>query len=140
MACPYFEPQHVNASPEHPIARIPPRLPLMDEYNGLCRAGGEPFPVPGEVRFRCCNHGNSRGICVHFPAGETRSALRYEIVGRTAAALDLLLLEERDYTPQAWQSVRYVLAGELIEPEISDVVKQAQIRAFCRSFLDHFPA
>jgi hypothetical protein len=136
MACPYFEPRRVSAPPEHTAAR----LPLIDEYDGLCRAVGDPFPVPGEVRFRCCNHGNSRGTCVHFPAGEARSALRYEIVGRTAAALDLLLLEERDYAPLTWQTVRYVLAGELLEPEIADIVKQAQIRAFCRSFLDRFPA
>jgi hypothetical protein len=136
MACPYFEPQHVNASPEHSTAR----MPLIDEYDGLCRTGGEPFPVPGEVRFRCCNHGNSRGACAHFPAAEARSALRYEIVGRTALSLDLLLLEERDYAPRTWQTVRYIVAGELLEPEIADIVKRAQIRAFCRSFLDRFPA
>jgi hypothetical protein len=136
MACPYFEPQHVNASPEHPMAR----LPLIDEYDGLCRAAANPFSVPGEARFRCCNHGNSRGACAHFPAGELRSALRYEIVNRTAAALDVLLLEERNYAPQNWQTIRYILAGEMLEPEIGDIAKQAQIRAFCRSFLDRFPA
>ena len=70
----------------------------------------------------------------------TRSALRYEIVGRTAAALELLC--SKSVTTLRWRGrrVRYVLAGELIEPEIADVVKQAQIRAFCRSFLDRFPA
>jgi hypothetical protein len=136
MACPYFEPQHVNASPEHAAAR----MPLIDEYDGLCRAAGAPFPVPGQLRFRCCNHGNSRRTCAHFPAGEMRSALRYEIVGRTAAALELLLVEERDYTPHSWQTIRYFVAGELLEPEVADLVKQAQIRAFCRSFLEHFPA
>ena len=92
------------------------------------------------MRFRCCNHGNSRGTCVHFPAAESRSALRYEIVNRTVGTLDVLLLEERDYAPWGWQTVRYVVAGETLEPEIADVVKQAQIRAFCRSFLDRFPA
>jgi hypothetical protein len=136
MACPFFEPRQAAASPEYAAGR----LPLIDEYDGLCRAGEQPFPVPGEARFRCCNHGNSRGACAHFPAGEQRSALRYEIVGRTAAALELLLLEERDYAPLAWQTVRYILAGESLEPEIADIVKQAQIRAFCRSFLDRFPA
>jgi len=136
MACPYFEPQHVNASPEHAAAR----MPLIDEYDGLCRAAGAPFPIPSQLRFRCCNHGNSRRTCAHFPAGEMRSALRYEIVGRTAAALELLLVEERDYTPHSWQTIRYFVAGELLEPEVADVVKRAQIRAFCRSFLEHFPA
>ncbi|HEY3458505.1 MAG TPA: hypothetical protein VGK64_28245 [Bryobacteraceae bacterium] len=136
MACPYFEPQHVNASPEHAAAR----MPLIDEYDGLCRAAGAPFPIPSQLRFHCCNHGNSRRTCAHFPAGEMRSALRYEIVGRTAAALELLLVEERDYTPHSWQTIRYSVAGELLEPEIADVAKQAQIRAFCRSFLEHFPA
>lgn len=127
----------MTAPPEYAAAR----LPLLDEYDGLCRAAGDrPFPVPGEMRFRYCNHGNSRGTCAHFPAGEQRSAFRYEIVGRTAAALELLLLEERDYAPLAWQPVRYILSGESLEPEIADIVKQAQIRAFCRSFLDRFPA
>jgi len=135
MACPYFEPQHVNASPEHAAAR----MPLIDEYDGLCRAASAPFPVPGQLRFRCCNHGNSRRTCAHFPADEMRSALRYEIIGRTAAALELLLVEERDYAPYAWQTIRYFVAGELLDPEIADVAKQAQIRAFCRSFLEHFP-
>ena len=135
MACPYFEPQHVNASPEYAAAR----MPLIDEYDGLCRAEAAPFPVPGQLRFRCCNHGNSRRTCAHFPADEMRSALRYEIVGRTASALDLLLVEERDYAPHAWQTIRYFVAGELLEPEIADVAKRAQIRAFCRSFLEHFP-
>jgi len=41
MACPYFEPQHVNASPEHAAAR----MPLIDEYDGLCRAAGALFVV-----------------------------------------------------------------------------------------------
>lgn len=136
MACPYFEPQHVNASPEHAAAR----MPLIDEYDGLCRAADAPFPIPSQLRFRCCNHGNSRRTCAHFPTGEMRSALRYEIVGRTAAALELLLVEERDYTPHSWQTIRYFVAGELLEPEIADIAKQAQIRAFCRSFLEHFPA
>jgi hypothetical protein len=136
MACPFFEPRQITAMPEYAAAR----LPLIDEYDGLCRAREQPFAVPAEARFRCCNHGNSRGTCAHFPAGEQRSALRYEIVGRTAAALDLVLLEERDYAPLAWQTVRYVFAGESLEPEIADIVKQAQIRAFCRSFLDRFPA
>jgi hypothetical protein len=136
MACPFFEPRQIAPLPEYAAAR----LPLIDEYDGLCRAREQASPVPAEARFRCCNHGNSRRTCAHFPAGEQRSAFRYEIVSRTAGALELLLLEERDYAPLAWQTVRYFLAGELLEPEIADIVKQAQIRAFCRSFLDRFPA
>jgi hypothetical protein len=69
-----------------------------------------------------------------------RSSLRYEMVKRTPAALELLLVEERDYAPFRWQTVRYSLEGESLEPEISDIAKQAQIRAFCRSYLERFPA
>ena len=115
-------------------------MPLIDEYDGLCRAADVPFPIPTQLRFRCCNHGNSRRSCAHFPPGEVRSALRYEILGRTAATLELLLVEERDYAPHSWQTIRYFVAGELLEPEIADIAKQAQVRAFCRSFLEHFPA
>ena len=135
MACPYFEPRRVSA----PIEGAG-RLPLIDEYDGLCHAAAQAFPVPVELRLRCCNHGNSRGTCPHLPKDEVRSSFRYEMVKRTSAALELLLVEERDYAPFRWQTVRYSLEGEALEPEISDSAKQAQIRAFCRSFLEHFPA
>jgi hypothetical protein len=136
MPCPYFEPRHVNAQSEHATAR----LPLIDEYDGLCQARDEPFEVPGELRFRCCNHGNSRGTCSHFPDRETRSSIRYEMVKQTSTTLDLILLEERDYAPAAWRAVRYALASECLDPEVEDACQRAQIRAFCRSFLDRFPA
>jgi hypothetical protein len=136
MPCPYFEPQRVAAQPEHANAR----LPLIDEYEGVCRAASEPMDVPRELRFHCCNHGNSRGLCGHFPAGEVRSSLRYEMVRQTSAALDVLWLEESEYAPLAWQRVKYLVDRDCLEAETGDACKQAQILAFCRSYLARFPA
>jgi hypothetical protein len=134
MPCPYFDPQRVAAS-----AAGQARLPLIDEYDGFCRAASSPVAVPIEMRFACCNQGNSRGVCVHFPAGEQRSALRYQIIQRSRESFDLIALEERDYTPLAWRQVRYFLLSDRFEPEPADLCQRAQMRAFCRSYLARFP-
>jgi len=138
MPCPYFEPRQVQAERNH----VNGRLPLIEEYDGLCHAEAgsvavHPFAVPEDLRFYC-NHGNSRGSCRHFPAAELRSSIRYDVVKQTPDALELLWVEEREYAPFAWSTVRYVLADEQLEPAIADICKSAQIRAFCRSFLDRF--
>ncbi|HEY3939756.1 MAG TPA: hypothetical protein VGL97_20150 [Bryobacteraceae bacterium] len=135
MPCPYFEPTRVAAEPGHATAR----LPLIDEYDGVCRAASEAIEVPAELRFRCCNHGNSRGLCRHFPADEIRSSLRYEVLRQTAATLDLLWVEEREYAPLAWRQVKYFVDRDCLESETGDLCKQAQILAFCRSYLARFP-
>jgi hypothetical protein len=134
MPCPYFEPRRVAAQPRH--ANV--RLPLIDEYDGVCRAASEAIEVPGELRFGCCNQGNSRGLCGHFPAGETRSALRYDMLRQTPATLDLLWVEESDYAPLAWQRVSYFVDRDCLDTETGDACKQAQILAFCRSYLARF--
>ncbi len=45
------------------------------------------------------------------------------------------MLEERDYTPFAWQRITYQLNDEKLEPEMDDPSRHAQIVAFCRSFV-----
>ena len=135
MPCPYFEPQR-------PVAQrsfVHARLPLIDEYEGRCRANGSCEPVPEDVRFQCCNHGNSRSTCPRFPAVETRSALRYHLVSRSATEIELVCVEENNYAPAAWYVVRYAVAGGTISPDISNDCLRAQILAFCRSYLDRFP-
>jgi hypothetical protein len=134
MPCPYFEPRKIV---EHP-ARANVRLPLIDEYEGLCHAGSEPIQAPAEVRFRCCNHGYSKGCCERFPVAEVRSSVRYSVVRHNQTALDLICIEEQNYAPLRWRALQYVLASECLNPEIDDACVWAQAVAFCRSYLRHF--
>jgi hypothetical protein len=132
MPCPYFEPRNI-VEPRRPNAR----LPLIDEYDGLCHADSAPVEAPVEVRFRYCNHGYSRGCCERFPSVETRSSLRYTVVRHTGSALDLICIEEQNYTPLRWRALQYLLESECLEPEIDDACMRAQAVAFCRSYLKH---
>lgn len=134
MPCPFFEPKTVASFSEYPGAR----LPLLEEYDGICHAESEPIPAPGELRFRCCNHGYSRGTCPHLPKAETRSAMRFDVIARTPEILEFRLVEESEYTPLRWHTLRYSIAGGVIEPLLEDICMLAQAHAFCRSFLSRF--
>jgi hypothetical protein len=135
MACPYFEPQQAVL----PATRRHARLPLIDEFDGVCRALPEPLPVPAEGRLRLCNHGNVLGQCEHFPAQEQRSAFRFEVVRRSAAHLDLLLIEEALYAPLTWHRLKYSIDSEQLQPDPPDPCRHAQLLAFCRSYLRQYP-
>ncbi len=135
MPCPYFEPQHAVADPTHVNAR----LPLIDEFAGLCHAGPEPSPVD-VPRLRFCNHGNARGQCAHFPAAETRSAFRFNVLGRSAASLNVLFVEESLYAPVAWRSLTFTIDSGRLDPDPADACRRAQLLAFCRSYLRRYPA
>ncbi len=116
------------------------RLPLIDEYDGLCRAGGEPVSSSEVARFRWCNHGNSKGCCPAFPEHEKRSCLRYEIISRENDALRVLCIEEQAYAPLRWYPVQYIRGEERLEPEPEDFCVRSQLIAFCRSYLARFAA
>ncbi len=135
MPCPYFEPQRVVAHPQYVHAR----LPLIEEYEGACHAGAEPLAAPEDRRFRCCNHGYSRGMCNYFPEGELRSGLRYDVRGRSSEMLQVLWIEEQTFAPARWQVVSYSITTEQLDPEIADGCLRAQLLAFCRSYLRRFP-
>jgi hypothetical protein len=115
-------------------------LPLIDEYDGVCRARAELLPVDAATRWQLCNHGNARGACCHFPAEDRRSCFRFEVSHRSAASLDLLFIEETFYAPLAWRHVAFRIDGEQLEPDPADPCERAQILAFCRSYLRHHPA
>jgi hypothetical protein len=132
MPCPYFEPRQVAA------LSGTVRLPLIEEYDGVCRAESEPFPAPANLRFPCCNHGNSAAVCGHFPIQSQRSSQRFDITGSTDLSLDVLLVEELHYAPAAWRRVKYTIGSEVLEPEVTDACMRAQVLAFCRSFLRVF--
>ena len=136
MACPYFEPQRVAADPQHATAR----LPLIEEYEGACRARPEPVSAPAALRFRYCNHGYSQGACERVPAADAPSCARFNVVRRSEATLDVLCVEEQNYAPLRWQSVAYSIAGDRLMVELKDSCLTAQLLAFCRSYLKRFPA
>jgi len=114
------------------------RLPLIDEYDGLCHASAPPIGAPSPLRFRYCNHGYSRGSCEYFPTGDPKSCTRYNVVRRTATTLEVLCIEEQDYAPLRWQSVQYWFEGDRIDPELTDLCMRAQLLAFCHSYLNRF--
>jgi len=123
------EPTHLNA-----------RLPLIDEFDGVCRATSEPLPVPQASRMRLCNHGNAGGQCAQFPSGEKRTSIRFDVLRRTASHLDLLLVEESLYAPLAWRPLSFLISTERLEPDPPDACQRAQLLAFCRSYLRRYPA
>ncbi|MDQ2843456.1 MAG: hypothetical protein M3Y72_20925 [Acidobacteriota bacterium] len=133
MPCPFFEPRSVASEPRDAHSRVP----LLDEYEGVCHAKGEPFRAPDEFRS-FCNHGYSREKCVHFPSEDSRSCVRFDIVGTSRGELQLLCLEEHDYTPLRWQVVRCLIGSKTIEPELNDLCMRAQVLAFCRSYWRRF--
>ena len=115
-------------------------MPLLHEYDGLCHAAEGATGVPAEFRFKCCNHGYSRGCCSRFPETELRSGFRYTVVGRTSTGLEVMCVEEQQFAPLRWHSVEFLVEGERLEPELSDRCMRAQVLAFCRSYLKRFPA
>lgn len=133
MPCPFFEPQQ----PVRPPSQVGGRLPLLDEYYGLCHAGGVAVEAPESGRFRCCNHGNSKGVCPTFPARETRSCIRYQVIESANAVLKILCIEEQDYAPARWYSVEYSVLTSGLRPEPDDLCIRTQATAFARSFLAH---
>jgi hypothetical protein len=136
MPCPYFEPRRALPQP----TLLNARLPLIDEYDGLCRARPAPLPVAAETRLRLCNHGNARGLCAHFPPQEPRSCFRFEVLRRSAAHLDLLFIEEASYAPLAWHRLAFMIDPEQLDPEPADPCQREQLLSFCRSYLRLHPS
>ncbi len=131
MPCRYFEPLQIVAAPFHPNAR----LPLIDEYDGLCHADTEPVYVPAESRFPGCNHGNRDNFCGRFPDGGERVVLRLTVAKQEADALEILAVEEANHSPVRSRTVRFLLPSEELMPDLAEACQRAQCVAFCRSYL-----
>lgn len=136
MPCPYFEPLWPAGSPAYADAR----LPLIQEYDGSCHATDPISAAPSDLRFRCCNHGYSRGECSRFPQAEPLSALRYHVVRRTPDAVELLCIEEIDHRPGRHFRFVYDVRAALLQPTAVNQRLQAQALAFCRSYIQRFCA
>jgi hypothetical protein len=131
MPCRYFEPLQIVPIPFHPKAR----LPLIDEYDGVCHACPDPVAVPADSRFAGCNHGNRENACGRFPGGGDRSVLRLTVATRDSDALEVFAIEEADHRPVRWHRVRFLLRSEELTPDPGGICERAQLIAFCRSYL-----
>ena len=131
MPCPFFEPRSAVASTR--LTGV--RLPLVDEYSGLCHSGGEEAVAVDAAQRPQCNHGYAGGLCPRFPPDAASSALRYSVSGRSTREITLVWLEEQDHSPLRWGSLRYSIAEDTLSPLDLTPLIQAQALAFCRSFL-----
>jgi hypothetical protein len=131
MPCRYFEPLQIVPIPFHPNAR----LPLIDEYDGVCHACPDPVAVPADSRFAGCNHGNRGKLCGRFPADSDPSVLRLTVATKDSDALEILAIEESDHRPIRWRTVRFLLRSEELMPDPGGICERAQLIAFCRSYL-----
>jgi hypothetical protein len=131
MPCPFFEP--LSAVLSSRFAGV--RLPLIDEYSGLCHSACEnPVAVDAAHRLQC-NHGYASGACPRFPPNAASSAMRYSVAGRTDLEITLVWLEEQGHSPLRWGSLRYSIAEDALSPLDLTPPIRAQALAFCRSFL-----
>jgi hypothetical protein len=130
MPCPFFEPQQ----PAHPSSHTSARLPLLEEYDGLCHATGEATAIPKAIRFRGCNHGNQDERCSQLPQQYSREVLRFTVLKTTDTGLELLVVHEADHVPVRWESVSFCFSSQQLHPDFIEICKHAQVLAFCRSY------
>ena len=128
MPCPLFEPREKVIAASESVFRFP----LIFEFTGVCHAGAAP------ESFRYCNHGNAKANCSVFPPAEPVSAIRFDVRAQTPQALTVLVLEEQDHWPRAWNEIEFLIATERLSPDISDTCRRSQFIHFCRSYLEKF--
>ena len=73
----------------------PPRLPLVDPFDGVCEAELEPWQPDDSTLRECCNFGYARGLCPRFPAGAPADAVRFTVDGSG----EVRYVFEKEYTP-----------------------------------------
>src|SRR5438128_1799213 len=127
MACPFFEPL---APVVHPESRNG-RLPLIQEYEGVCHASGTETIASGSV----CNHGYAQGQCERYPNSEPSVALRYSVLHRKGGELQVMCIAEENHSPV--RSMRLHFSSDLngITERDLEACLMAQAVAFSRSYL-----
>jgi hypothetical protein len=130
MACPYFEPSSVAV----PASRPGVRLPLIDEYSGLCHAAQLPCEPAPAVRPIGCNQGYAHG-CANHPSRIAASAMRYSITAQSPEELHIIWIEEQGYAPIRQGTIRFEIRQGKLTPAPESPVMASQLFAFCRSYL-----
>jgi hypothetical protein len=131
MPCPFFEPTRVTDTPTHLNAR----LPLLQEYDGVCCAADTKMAVPGELRFKCCNHGYAASECSVRPANSRMSANRFSVLSRSDVGLEIVCVEESQFAPVRHFVLRYSTVLQSFEVPVTEPCLASQARAFCESYL-----
>src|SRR5437763_823952 len=103
MPCPWF-------CPTRPLEdgrwAVPPRVPLIEPWEGECRAGAQPDVPHGEMLCTHCNSGYARGVCSRFTEGRG-DAIRFHMQSCEPGALRLLYSYERDCWPAGHGIIDY---------------------------------
>jgi hypothetical protein len=86
----------------------PPRLPLVDPFDGVCEARAEPWPPDEATLKERCNFGYARGHCPRFPADAPWDAVRFTVRGEDQVRYVL----EREYAPAGHGAVE-TLSGRM---------------------------
>jgi hypothetical protein len=115
------------------------RLPLIDEYDGLCAAENVLYVPDRETLFRCCNHGYSQSSCPRFPPAEELSCLRYSVVRRTPDTLEIICVEEAEHEPLRWHKIEYLLEQSELRGDVPSECIRAQAIAFCQAYVRRLP-
>jgi hypothetical protein len=136
MPCPVFYPTSQVSEP----TRTGGRLPLINEYEGVCKADAEPYTPDPDTLFRCCNHGYSRGACSRIPLDAAQSSVRYSILGRRDASLQVMCVEETNHEPQKWHRFEYVVETAEVKCDSLTECMRAQAAAFCLAYVRRFPS
>ena len=127
MACPYFDPREAMDPGEWIHA---PRLPLIEAWRGVCRAG-DPFEPEESVQREVCNCGYARGRCAHFRE-DGADAVRFSMEdGETPRVIYIF---EKNGAPVTHGT----LAGAGLD---GSEILHRQARAFAESWrrrMDHF--
>jgi len=129
MPCPWFWPTRPL---EDGRWAVPPRLPLIDPWEGECRAGDEPaFPDNETVRTRC-NSGYARGACGRFTEGHG-DAVRFHVLAEGPGSLRILYCRERDCWPAEHGAIDYDVRA--VRAECADELLRRQAEAFAAGYL-----
>lgn len=142
MPCPFFEPRNIAEEPTHRFGFG--RLPLIDEYDGVCHLREARPVLDARLRFEACNTGFANSSCSDWNRhlevlSNRRPVLRFSIQTRQQDILNVTVVEEIGYAPARWRTVTFQAASQTFEPDITEPCERAQLLAFCQSYLQRFP-
>lgn len=127
MSCPFFEPLAPVLEPQF----LNGRLPLIQEHEGMCHAGGAHTLANGPA----CNHGYARGHCERFPQAEPSIALRYSVIRLDGSELEFLCIAEENHAPVRSRRLHFSFDLNRVKEMDLNTCLAAQAVAFCRSYL-----
>ncbi|HZU27725.1 MAG TPA: hypothetical protein VFA04_19495 [Bryobacteraceae bacterium] len=128
MPCPWF-------CPTRPLEdgrwAVPPRVPLIEPWEGECHAGAEPVTPDNDTARTRCNSGYARGACDRFAEGRG-DAVRFHVTASAPDRLQILYSYERDCWPSNHGVVEYDIASS--HAECDDAILRKQAEAFALTY------